>query len=62
MPGCGFELHNKVARWTCPLWEDVPVTGLVIYPLLYHIFLQKQMPARHHSGAGRRELDPIEPA
>jgi len=33
------------SSWTCPLWMDVSVTGLVIYPLLYQIFPQKQMPA-----------------
>jgi putative membrane protein len=36
-----FELHQKVARWTWPLWMYVSVTGVLIYLLLYHIFPQK---------------------
>ena len=33
--GC-FEAHQRIARWTLPLWLYVSVTGLVVYWLLYH--------------------------
>ena len=30
-----FEAHQRIARWTLPLWLYVSVTGLVVYWLLY---------------------------
>jgi putative membrane protein len=36
-----FELHQRIARWTWPLWMYVSVTGVLIYLLLYRIFPQK---------------------
>jgi uncharacterized membrane protein YozB (DUF420 family) len=36
-----FERHQKIARWTWPLWMYVSVTGVLIYLLLYQIFPQK---------------------
>jgi uncharacterized membrane protein YozB (DUF420 family) len=36
-----FAAHQKIARWTWPLWLYVSVTGVVIYLLLYRIFPQK---------------------
>jgi len=36
-----FAAHQKLARWTWPLWMYVSVTGVVIYFLLYHIFPQR---------------------
>ena len=36
-----FEAHQKIARWTWPLWIYVSVTGVVVYLLLYQIFPQK---------------------
>ncbi len=36
-----FDLHQKIARWTWPLWMYVSVTGVVVYLLLYQIFPQK---------------------
>jgi putative membrane protein len=35
-----FEAHQRLARWTWPLWMYVSVTGVVIYLLLYRIFPQ----------------------
>jgi uncharacterized membrane protein YozB (DUF420 family) len=35
-----FEAHQRLARWTWPLWLYVSVTGVVIYLLLYKIFPQ----------------------
>jgi len=35
-----FEAHQRLARWTWPLWMYVSVTGVVIYLLLYQIFPQ----------------------
>jgi len=35
-----FEAHQKIARWTWPLWMYVSVTGVLIYLLLYQIFPQ----------------------
>jgi len=35
-----FELHQKIARWTWPLWMYVSVTGVAVYLLLYQIFPQ----------------------
>lgn len=35
-----FDTHQKIARWTWPLWLYVSVTGVVIYWLLYLKFPQ----------------------
>lgn len=35
-----FDRHQRIARWTWPLWMYVSVTGVAIYLLLYHIFPQ----------------------
>jgi uncharacterized membrane protein YozB (DUF420 family) len=35
-----FVAHQKLARWTLPLWLYVSVTGVVVYLLLYQIFPQ----------------------
>jgi putative membrane protein len=35
-----FEAHQRLARWTWPLWLYVSVTGVLIYLLLYKIFPQ----------------------
>ena len=32
-----FDLHQRVARWTLPLWLYVSVTGVVVYWMLYHL-------------------------
>lgn len=36
-----FEAHQRIARWTWPLWMYVSVTGVLIYLLLYQIFPQR---------------------
>ena len=36
-----FDQHQKLARWTWPLWMYVSVTGVLIYYLLYWQFPQK---------------------
>jgi uncharacterized membrane protein YozB (DUF420 family) len=33
-----FERHRAWARWTCPLWFYVSVTGVLIYFMLYEWF------------------------
>jgi uncharacterized membrane protein YozB (DUF420 family) len=35
-----FEDHQRIARWTWPLWMYVSVTGVIVYFLLYQIFPQ----------------------
>ena len=35
-----FEAHQRIARWTWPLWMYVSVTGVVVYWLLYVKFPQ----------------------
>lgn len=35
-----FDAHQRIARWTWPIWMYVSVTGVLIYFLLYHIFPQ----------------------
>ena len=35
-----FPAHQRVSRWTWPLWMYVSVTGVLIYLLLYRIFPQ----------------------
>ena len=32
-----FSRHQRIARWTLPLWFYVSVTGVVIYFMLYHL-------------------------
>ena len=36
-----FEAHQRIARWTWPLWMYVSVTGVLVYWLLYVKFPQK---------------------
>lgn len=33
-----YELHQRIARWTLPLWLYVSVTGVIIYLLLYQVW------------------------
>ncbi len=33
-----FVRHQKIARWTLPLWLYVSVTGVVVYLMLYQIY------------------------
>ncbi len=33
-----FEAHQRIARWTWPLWMYVSVTGVVIYLMLYRLY------------------------
>lgn len=33
-----FDRHQRIARWTLPLWFYVSVTGVIIYFLLYHLY------------------------
>ena len=33
-----YERHQKLARWTYPIWLYVSVTGVIIYLMLYHLF------------------------
>jgi putative membrane protein len=37
-----FDAHQKIARWTWPLWMYVSVTGVAVYLLLYQIFPQNK--------------------
>ena len=30
-----FERHQRIARWTLPLWLYVSVTGVIVYLMLY---------------------------
>ena len=32
-----FEAHERIARWTLPLWLYVSVTGVVVYWMLYRV-------------------------
>lgn len=32
-----FEKHQKIARWTLPIWLYVSVTGVVVYLMLYRM-------------------------
>ncbi|OGR84547.1 MAG: hypothetical protein A2901_08485 [Elusimicrobia bacterium RIFCSPLOWO2_01_FULL_54_10] len=32
-----YEGHQKIARWTLPIWLYVSVTGVVVYRMLYRI-------------------------
>lgn len=29
--------HRRLARWTLPIWLYVSVTGVVVYPMHYHL-------------------------
>ena len=33
-----FDRHQRIARWTFPLWLYVSITGVVIYWLLYRVY------------------------
>jgi len=33
-----FVRHQKIARWTLPLWLYVSVTGVLVYLMLYQIY------------------------
>ncbi|MCS6829382.1 MAG: DUF420 domain-containing protein [Armatimonadota bacterium] len=35
-----FERHQRLARWTWPLWLYVSATGVIIYLILYVLFPQ----------------------
>jgi putative membrane protein len=30
-----FDRHQKIARWTLPIWLYVSVTGVIVYVMLY---------------------------
>ncbi len=30
--------HQKLARWTLPIWLYVSVTGVIVYVMLYHLW------------------------
>ena len=32
-----FPMHQRIARWTLPIWLYVSVTGVVVYLLLYRV-------------------------
>ena len=33
-----FVRHKRIARWTLPIWLYVPVTGVIVYLMLYHLY------------------------
>ena len=33
-----FKRHQKIARWTFPMWVYVSITGVLVYFMLYHWF------------------------
>jgi putative membrane protein len=33
-----FAQHQRIARWTLPMWLYVSVTGVIVYMMLYHWF------------------------
>ena len=33
-----YDKHQRIARWTLPIWLYVSVTGVTIYVMLYHWF------------------------
>lgn len=33
-----FPHHQRIARWTFPMWLYVSVTGVIVYFMLYHWF------------------------
>ncbi|MBM4256966.1 MAG: DUF420 domain-containing protein [Deltaproteobacteria bacterium] len=45
--------HQRIARWTLPIWLYVSVTGVVIYWLLYHAY--GSLNAGREEGKGRIE-------
>ena len=32
-----FIQHQRIARWTLPIWLYVSVTGIIVYWMLYHL-------------------------
>jgi len=34
-----FDSHQRLARWTYPIWMYVSVTGVIVYLMLYKIFV-----------------------
>ncbi len=36
--------HEKIARWTLPIWFYVSITGVVIYFLLYRVYAGQPVP------------------
>ena len=32
-----FTKHQRIARWTLPIWLYVSVTGIIVYWMLYHL-------------------------
>lgn len=32
-----FIKHQRIARWTLPIWLYVSVTGIIVYWMLYHL-------------------------
>jgi uncharacterized membrane protein YozB (DUF420 family) len=32
-----FDRHQKIARWTLPIWLYVSVTGVIVYMMLYRL-------------------------
>jgi hypothetical protein len=35
-----FDKHQKIAKWTWPIWMYVSITGVVVYLFLYVLFPQ----------------------
>jgi len=33
-----FDRHQRLARWTMPIWVVVSVSGIAVYVLLYHVY------------------------
>lgn len=33
-----FREHQRIARWTFPMWLYVSITGVIVYLMLYHIY------------------------
>jgi len=33
-----WQQHQRIARWTLPLWFYVSVTGVIIYVMLYQLY------------------------
>jgi len=33
-----FDRHQRVARWTFPVWLYVSVTGVIVYVMLYQVY------------------------
>ena len=32
-----FTKHQRIARWTLPIWLYVSITGIIVYWMLYHL-------------------------